>query len=84
MIEKETPSKKTAAKKAPAKSADAETASTEATPKEAPVVKCVVKSLKTPLAVPGAVLARGGKATIPLKTAEYLAANGDLVILEIL
>ena len=52
--------------------------------KEETIAKAVVRALKTPVTVPGATLAKGGKATIDLKTAEHKAKEGEVTIVEVL
>lgn len=46
--------------------------------------KAIVRALKTPVSVPGATLAKGGEATIDLKTAEHKEKSGDLKIIKVL
>ena len=43
-----------------------------------------VRALKTPVAVPGGTLAKGGTATIDLKTAEHKEKSGELEIIQVL
>ena len=46
--------------------------------------QAVVRALKTPVAVPGATIAKGGKATINLETAKHKEEQGEVEIIEIL
>ncbi|MGE9267638.1 MAG: hypothetical protein ACQKBY_06040 [Verrucomicrobiales bacterium] len=66
---------KTPRKKAPAKPVQAEKEESK---------KALIKARVTPLRVPGAVLARGGQATIDLKTAEYLRDQNQADIIRII
>ena len=46
--------------------------------------KALVIALKTPVKVPGATLAKGGKFTIDLKTAKHKEKSGEIAIEKII